>query len=171
MQIWNESRSHLGKTVCHTTFIMLISRVFSLWSILTGDYSSTVTAVTAGTHLWVFRDIFRSQMQVTRINSWPFVNSLIEQLHASGHETSEQTPVQLFLISCDEVTVYKYMLDKLHFHLIFQIHRLIDALVWSKVTVKTFIMWQKISISNKCCSWKINHGFHKYIYFIYLFLF
>ncbi len=34
-----------------------------------------------------------------------------------------------------------------------------DALNWSKVTVKTFIVSQNISISNKCCyfeSWKIK---------------
>ncbi len=49
-----------------------------------------------------------------------------------------------------------------------------DALNWSKVTVKTFIMWQKISISNTCCSFelsvqlwilknKMHHSFHKNI--------
>ncbi len=35
-----------------------------------------------------------------------------------------------------------------------------EALNWSKVTAKTFIMLEKISISNKCCSfelsWKCN---------------
>ncbi len=47
-----------------------------------------------------------------------------------------------------------------------------DALNWSKVTVKTFIMLQNISISNKCCSFELSvqlwilknktyPGFHK----------
>ncbi len=47
-----------------------------------------------------------------------------------------------------------------------------DALNWSKVTVKTFIMFKKISVSNKCCFFelsihqrvlknKMHHGFHK----------
>ncbi len=31
-----------------------------------------------------------------------------------------------------------------------------DALKWEKVTVKTFIMLQKISISNKCCSFELS---------------
>ncbi len=31
-----------------------------------------------------------------------------------------------------------------------------DALNWSKVTVKIFIILQKISISNKCCSFELS---------------
>ncbi len=52
------------------------------------------------------------------------------------------------------------------------------ALNWSKVTVKTFILLQKITISNKCCSFELffssknlgeiplrnNNGFHKNIF-------
>ncbi len=32
-----------------------------------------------------------------------------------------------------------------------------DALNWSKVSVKTFLMLQNLSISNKCCSFELSH--------------
>ncbi len=38
-----------------------------------------------------------------------------------------------------------------------------DALNWPEVTVKTFIMLEKISISNKCCSFKLHSRIQKNI--------
>ncbi len=77
---------------------------------------------------------------------------------------SKSHTLHLLLMDCMYTTIQKFGVSKFFFFFFFFFFSFYwkilfskDALIWSKMRVKTFIMLPRFSISNKCCSYAQKH--------------